>query len=373
MSDYNYWTTLRQRKISRRTMLGASAKAGVGAAGLALVGCGDDDDDGAVAGDAAAAEAAAAAGDSSAAAAAAERAAAAAEEAAAAAAAAGDAGAAAVARGRGRRRRSRRRRRARGRGRPGASRRRGRRRGCGCRRGTRRKRPARPPPQPRRQPRRPRKRPWADMPSGEVRWPTVQNLSALEATVGTGGDDHQAFWAVHDNLVVYNPNLSPDAEVSLAQSWEDPGSAERDLQPARRGAVPRRHPALVGDGAAAHRAGQEPGGVPHQGRPRRGGDRRGGRHADRPLRDEPSLLAAAADPRRPGRGAHVAQRIRADQRGQQPRAPGGDRRLPVHRRGHRRSRTSWARSPTTGCPTPPASSGWSSRRASTPRSKRTGS
>ena len=96
MSDRNYWTALRQRKISRRTMLGASAKAGVGAAGLALVGCGgDDDDDGA--GDAAAAAAAAAAGDSSAAAEAAERAAAAAEEAAAAAAAAGDAGAAAVA------------------------------------------------------------------------------------------------------------------------------------------------------------------------------------------------------------------------------------------------------------------------------------
>ncbi len=71
----NYWNTLRQRKISRRTMLGASAKAGVGAAGLALVGCGDDDepDAGAVA---------------------AERAAAAAEEAAAAAVAAGEARAA---------------------------------------------------------------------------------------------------------------------------------------------------------------------------------------------------------------------------------------------------------------------------------------
>ncbi len=76
MSDRNYWTTLRQRKISRRTMLGASAKAGVGAAGLALVGCGDDDD---------AADAGAAA---------AERAAAAAEEAAAAAVAAGEARAA---------------------------------------------------------------------------------------------------------------------------------------------------------------------------------------------------------------------------------------------------------------------------------------
>ncbi len=70
----NYWSTLRQRKISRRTMLGASAKAGVGAAGLALVGCGDDDDDAGTA--------------------AAERAAAAAEEAAAAAVAAGEARAA---------------------------------------------------------------------------------------------------------------------------------------------------------------------------------------------------------------------------------------------------------------------------------------
>ena len=45
MSEMNYWTRLNQRRISRRSMLGASAKAGVGAAGLALVGCGDDDDD----------------------------------------------------------------------------------------------------------------------------------------------------------------------------------------------------------------------------------------------------------------------------------------------------------------------------------------
>ncbi len=67
MSRRNYWTTLQQRKISRRTMLGASAKAGVGAAGLALVGCGGDDDDAAPAAvdtsaiDAAAGDAAAAA------------------------------------------------------------------------------------------------------------------------------------------------------------------------------------------------------------------------------------------------------------------------------------------------------------------------
>ncbi len=37
---------MRSRRISRRAMLQASARAGVGAAGLALVGCGDDDDDG---------------------------------------------------------------------------------------------------------------------------------------------------------------------------------------------------------------------------------------------------------------------------------------------------------------------------------------
>ncbi len=85
MSDRNYWTTLRQRKISRRTMLGASAKAGVGAAGLALVGCGGDDDDAAPAAvdtsaiDAAAGDAAAAAEAASAAADAAGRAAEAAE------------------------------------------------------------------------------------------------------------------------------------------------------------------------------------------------------------------------------------------------------------------------------------------------------
>ena len=83
MSDRNYWTTLRQRKISRRTMLGASAKAGVGAAGLALVGCGDDDDAAPAAVDTSAIDAAA--GDASAAASAAGEASAAASEASAAA------------------------------------------------------------------------------------------------------------------------------------------------------------------------------------------------------------------------------------------------------------------------------------------------
>ena len=43
-SDRNYWSRARRRRISRRAMLGASAKAGIGAAALALAGCGDDDD-----------------------------------------------------------------------------------------------------------------------------------------------------------------------------------------------------------------------------------------------------------------------------------------------------------------------------------------
>ncbi len=45
MSETNYWNRVHRRQLSRRTLLGASARAGVGAAGLALVGCGDDDDD----------------------------------------------------------------------------------------------------------------------------------------------------------------------------------------------------------------------------------------------------------------------------------------------------------------------------------------
>ena len=103
MSRRNYWTTLRQRKISRRTMLGASAKAGVGAAGLVLVGCGDDDDDAAPAAvdtsaiDAAAGDASAAASAAGEASAAASEASAAASEAAAAASQAADAADAAAA------------------------------------------------------------------------------------------------------------------------------------------------------------------------------------------------------------------------------------------------------------------------------------
>ena len=41
----NYWQRMRRNRMSRRALLRASGRAGVGAAGIALVGCGDDDDD----------------------------------------------------------------------------------------------------------------------------------------------------------------------------------------------------------------------------------------------------------------------------------------------------------------------------------------
>ncbi len=45
MERNDYWRKLRTQRLSRRRMLTLGARAGVGAAGLALVGCGDDDDD----------------------------------------------------------------------------------------------------------------------------------------------------------------------------------------------------------------------------------------------------------------------------------------------------------------------------------------
>ena len=44
-NEHNYWQRIRRSRMNRRTLLRASGRAGVGAAGLALVGCGDDDDD----------------------------------------------------------------------------------------------------------------------------------------------------------------------------------------------------------------------------------------------------------------------------------------------------------------------------------------
>ena len=44
MSERTDWTAVRERRISRRAMLGLGARAGIGAAGLALVGCGGESD-----------------------------------------------------------------------------------------------------------------------------------------------------------------------------------------------------------------------------------------------------------------------------------------------------------------------------------------
>ena len=45
MERRNYWQRMKRSRMSRRAILRASGRAGVGAAGLALVGCGGDDDD----------------------------------------------------------------------------------------------------------------------------------------------------------------------------------------------------------------------------------------------------------------------------------------------------------------------------------------
>ena len=44
MSATNYWSRMRARRLSRRSVLRGAAQAGIGASALALVGCGDDDD-----------------------------------------------------------------------------------------------------------------------------------------------------------------------------------------------------------------------------------------------------------------------------------------------------------------------------------------
>ena len=45
MSDPAFWQRVKRQQLSRRALLQSGARAGVGAAGLALVGCGSDDDD----------------------------------------------------------------------------------------------------------------------------------------------------------------------------------------------------------------------------------------------------------------------------------------------------------------------------------------
>lgn len=60
------------------------------------------------------------------------------------------------------------------------------------------------------------------VPTGEVRWPTQTNVSGLEGTTGTGGGDHQVLWPIFDNLVSYDASLTPTESRSLAESWEIP-------------------------------------------------------------------------------------------------------------------------------------------------------
>ena len=45
MVERNYWQRMKASRLSRRALVKTASRAGVGAAGLALVGCGDDDDD----------------------------------------------------------------------------------------------------------------------------------------------------------------------------------------------------------------------------------------------------------------------------------------------------------------------------------------
>lgn len=49
MNEKNYWQRIRKQQLSRRRLLRAGGRAGLGAAGLALIGCGDDDEQQAVA------------------------------------------------------------------------------------------------------------------------------------------------------------------------------------------------------------------------------------------------------------------------------------------------------------------------------------
>lgn len=44
MSDRNYWQRIKNRQLTRRSLLQASGRAGLGATAIALIGCGDDDD-----------------------------------------------------------------------------------------------------------------------------------------------------------------------------------------------------------------------------------------------------------------------------------------------------------------------------------------
>ena len=174
MSEQNYWTRVSRRRLSRRTLLSVSARAGVGAAGIALVGCGDDDDDAPAAARVAQQDQQQAqpAAQQQAATQAAQQTEQQADQQAAQADADQQADQSAD--------------------------------------------------QQAVQQQAAETVSTIQPPSGEVRWPLSGNVSGIEGTTGTGGNDHQILWPIFDNLVSYNPGLEPTESRSLAESWEIP-------------------------------------------------------------------------------------------------------------------------------------------------------
>ena len=174
MSEQTYWTRISRRRLSRRTLLSVSARAGVGAAGLALVGCGDDDDE-----DAPAAarveqeqQQAAQPARQQAQQQAQQQAEQAAEQ--------------------------------------------------QAQQAEQQDQAAAQQQQEQQQAAVAEATVAAHVPTGEVRWPMSSNVSGLEGTTGTGGGDHQILWPIFDNLVSYDASLTPTESRSLAESWEIP-------------------------------------------------------------------------------------------------------------------------------------------------------
>ncbi len=174
MTEQTYWTRISRRRLSRRTLLSLSARAGVGAAGLALVGCGDDDD-----GDAPAAarveqeqQQAAQPARQQAQQQAQQQAEQAAEQ--------------------------------------------------QAQQAEQQDQAAAQQQQEQQQAAVAEATVAAHVPTGEVRWPMSSNVSGLEGTTGTGGGDHQVLWPIFDNLVSYDATLTPTESRSLAESWEIP-------------------------------------------------------------------------------------------------------------------------------------------------------
>ena len=172
MTERWYWRQLSRRKLSRRALLNVSARAGIGAAGLALVGCGDDDDDG---GQPAAVQVEQQEQQRQQAAAQPER-----QQA-----------------------------------QPRQTQQQTEQEADQQARQVEQQQEEQPAPQA-------EATVAAHVPTGEVRWPMGSNISGLEGTTGTGGGDHQVLWPIFDNLVSYDSSLTPTESRSLAESWEIP-------------------------------------------------------------------------------------------------------------------------------------------------------